>query len=268
MKEKIEGLSQGCAVRVTEKVEDAREMARIAAIEGFSTIVAAGGDGTINEVVNGLAGTSAQLGILPLGTINVFAAELGIPQNNLQRAWDVIMEGHICELDLPLANNRHFVQLAGVGLDAEVVRLTKPDSKKVLGPISYLLSLSQVAANAPPRIHLEPSDSSRREGSFVLVGNGRFYGGPFVLFKEARHDDGFLDVLVFQNQSYWDLIRYFQAIAFGNHSQLPDVEYFQTREMLAYSDHDVPIELDGEFSGVLPCRFSFSPHKLQVLVPK
>lgn len=265
--EKIEALSPECHVRLTTNTGDARELARKFANEGFRTIVAAGGDGTVNEVANGVAGSEARLGILPVGTMNVFASELGIPGGSLDRAWAVIEAGHVRKLDLPTANDAHFVQLAGIGLDAEVVRRTTPDSKKSLGPISYLLTLAQVAADRPPRIEIQPDESDLRTGSFVLVGNGRLYGGPFNLFKDARPDDGLLDVLVFKNQSHWDVVRYFQAIAFQSHHDLPDVEYFQTRAMTVSGDGDVPVELDGELTGSLPCRFGIAGHKLHVLTP-
>jgi YegS/Rv2252/BmrU family lipid kinase len=266
--EKIAALSARSVVHLTAAPGDARSIAENAAAEGFQTIVAAGGDGTVNEVVNGLAGADVILGILPVGTMNVFAAELGLPQNNLEKAWAIIEEGGVREVDLPRANEEYFVQLAGVGLDAEVVRRTTPDSKKVLGPMSYLLTLAQVAARKPPEIRIEPVDGPARQGSFVLVGNGRFYGGPFVLFRDAKLDDGLLDVLVFQNQSHWDIIRYFQAIVFGNHAGLPDVEYFQTCGLRLMSREYVPVEIDGELTGALPYEFGFSSRKLRVLVPQ
>jgi YegS/Rv2252/BmrU family lipid kinase len=270
LKDKILALSPRVVVRETASPGDAREVAREVAREGarlgFGAVVAAGGDGTVNEVVNGLGAGGTRLGILPVGTMNVFATELGIPPG-LEDAWQVIEGGRVRELDLPRANGEYFVQLAGVGLDAEVVRSTTRDSKKALGPISYLLTLAQVAARQPPRVRIEPRDGPVREGSFVLVGNGRFYGGPFVLFKDARPDDGLLDVLVFQNQSHWDLLRYVQAIAFGNHPGLPDVEYFQTRGLRLASREYVPVEIDGELTGALPYEFGFSPRKLPVIVP-
>ena len=268
LKEKIKALSPRIVVRMTSTAGDARELARKALDEDFETIVAAGGDGTVNEVANGVAESDARFGILPVGTMNVFAAELGIPLNNLPAAWSVIEDGFLRELDLPMANGSFFVQLAGIGLDAEVVRLTTPESKKSLGPVSYLLTLAQVAAVKPPTVILEPVDSHRREGSFVLVGNGRLYGGPFVLFKNARPDDGLLDVLVFKNQSHWDVVRYFQAVAFGNHADLHDVEYFQTKSMNVHSSAVVPVELDGELATVLPCTFGFRPRKFRVLAPR
>jgi len=268
MREKIESLSPRITVRMTTAAGDAREFARTALDEDFETIVAAGGDGTVNEVANGVAGSGVPFGILPVGTMNVFASELGIPLNNLAAAWNVIEEGSLRELDLPMANGACFVQLAGIGLDAEVVRLTTPESKKSLGPVSYLLTLAQVAAVPPPTVVLDPVDSHRREGSFVLVGNGRLYGGPFVLFKNAIPDDGLLDVLVFKNQSHWDVVRYFQAVAFGSHAELPDVEYFQTKSMIVHSSVPVPVELDGELADVLPCKFGFSPQKFSVIAPR
>jgi len=267
LRDRISALSPQVRVHLTSAPGDAEKIAQEAVNEGHKTIIAAGGDGTINEVVNGISGAEVTLGILPVGTMNVFAAELGIPHNNLEKAWRVIAEGFVRQVDLPQANEKYFVQLAGVGLDAEVVRRTTADSKKALGPISYLLTLAQVAWRKPPKVRIEPVDGPVREGSFVLVGNGRLYGGPFVLFKDARLNDGLLDVLVFQNQSLWDLIRYFQAIAFGQHPGLPDVEYFQTRRLRLMSRDYVPVEIDGELTGALPCEFGFSGRGLNVLVP-
>ncbi len=267
LRERIAALSGGASMRLTSEAGDAREIAAEAVREGFEVVIAAGGDGTLNEVVNGIGGSSVRLGILPVGTMNVFATELGIPQGNLERAWSVIEQGKVVEVDLPKANDTHFIQLAGVGLDAEVVRKTTADSKRALGPLSYLLTLVQVAAHKPSRVMLEAEGGRISEGSFALIGNGRLYGGPFPVFKRASLFDGLLDVLVFQNQSHWDVVRYFQAIAFGTHPQLPDVEYFQTSTLRVTSSGDVPVELDGEVAGMLPCLFSVSSQKLRVLAP-
>jgi len=267
LRENIQTLCGSMPMCLTSEAGDARQLASEAVQAGVELIIAAGGDGTVNEVVNGIGGAPVRLGILPVGTMNVFASELGIPHGNLERAWDVIERGKVVEVDLPQANDTHFIQLAGVGLDAEVVRKTTADSKRALGPLSYLLTLVQVAAHKPSRVLLEAEGGHIREGSFALIGNGRLYGGPFPVFKRANLFDGLLDVLVFQNQSHWDVVRYFQAIAFGTHPQLPDVEYFQTSSLRVTSEGDVPVELDGEIAGTLPCLFSISPQKLHVLVP-
>lgn len=267
MAEKIRSLSLRAVVRETSAPGDAKALAEQGVNEGFRTIVAAGGDGTVHEVVNGLAGSDACLGILPVGTMNVFALELGIP-GNLDLAWEIIEEENVRKIDLPAADKEYFVQLAGAGLDAEVVKNTPLDSKKILGPLSYVLSLAQMTAQKPPVIHLELAEGIQRKGCFVLIGNGRFYGGPLMLFRNAKVDDGLLDVVIFKNQSPWDTVRYIHAILTGSHEKLDDVEYLQTSSVHLTSDGSVPVELDGEVSGRLPRRFFLRPGALKVLVKK
>jgi YegS/Rv2252/BmrU family lipid kinase len=273
--ERIRGICGDAEMRLSTMPGDAETIAKKAVAEGFTTIVAAGGDGTINEVVNGIIsseGAKATLGILPVGTMNVFATELGIPTNSLEKAWGIITDGEVRHLDLPICVAaegvpRCFVQLAGVGLDAEVVRRTSRESKKALGPLSYLLSLAQVAGQKPPPITLKGHDGIMRTGSFVLLGNGRFYGGPFTMFRQGSPVDGLLDVLVFQNQSPWDLLRYMHAILMGQHVELKDVEYFQSSSLELTSEEPVPYELDGEMVGYLPLTFSLRGGALPVLAP-
>jgi len=266
LKQRIESLSLRAVIRTTHAAGDAEALAERGVEQGFETIVAAGGDGTVNEVVNGIGESGVALGILPVGTMNVFALELGLP-NNLEEAWQVIEHGADREIDLPVGNGEYFVQLGGVGLDAEVVKATSVESKKALGPLSYVLSLAQISTQAPPQLRIHAAGIGEREGRFVLVGNGRYYGGPLVLFKDAKVDDGLLDVVIFKNQSPWDVVRYVQAVLFGNHPALSDVEYFQTRSVRVEGAEGVPYELDGELAGVLPCEFAFAASKLRVRVP-
>ena len=264
---KIESLSSRAYVRITNGPGEARAIAEEAVAEGCERIVAAGGDGTINEVVNGIAGSRTALGLLPLGTMNVFATELGLPIGNLRKCWEVVEHGHVTAVDLLRANTRHFVQLAGIGFDAQIVAATSFDFKKTLGPLSYLISATHIASNKPPRLSIRGGGGAR-EGSFVLIGNGRYYGGPFVLFKNARIDDGMLDVLIFKNLGYLDIVRYLQAIVLGNHTALSDVEYFQTAQVRVTSADAVPVEVDGDVIGTLPVTFKVIPRGLRVLVPK
>lgn len=253
-------------VATTSEQGQAREIAAGAAQRGFRTVVAAGGDGTVNEVVNGLAGSDVTLGVLPVGTMNVFAAELGLP-SRVREAWRVIEAGHVREIDLGRANRKYFVQLAGVGLDAQVVKETSWDMKRNLGPLAYLLSTAQVAARKPPRLLVEANGQSV-EGSFVLIGNGRYYGGPIEFFPDARIDDGLLDVLVFQKSSYLDIARYFGYLLMKRHTGLADTAYIQARTVRVSSDEAVPVEVDGELSAELPVTFRIASRKLRVIVPK
>ncbi len=244
---------------------DAEQRARAAVADGFDRIVAAGGDGTINEVVNGIAGSEAALGLMPMGTMNVFANELGLPANDLGRCWDIIQGGRTRLIDLPTANKKHFVQLAGVGLDAQVVKETSLTLKRNFGPLSYLISAAQIAGRQPPRLTIESDDADTEEGSFVLVGNGRLYGGPFPFFKHAVIDDGLLDVLVFKQLGYIELIKYLQNVIFTSDITTREVEYFQTSRLRVTSADDVPVELDGELVGNCPVEFEMPTQRLKVL---
>jgi diacylglycerol kinase (ATP) len=263
----VESLARDCVVCATTRTGEAELMARRGIEEGFEKIVAAGGDGTVNEVVNGLAGTSATLGLLPIGTMNVFATELGLPTHDLELCWDIIQADTTRAVDLPKANQKFFVQLAGVGLDAQVVKETSNQLKRSFGPVSYLISAVQIAARKPPRLFIQSEDATIDEGSFVLVGNGRLYGGPFPFFKHAVIDDGLLDVIVFKRLGYLEIIKYLQDVIFSSDIRVPEIEYFQTRRLRVESEEAVPVELDGELVGNCPVEFSLSERSLRVLAP-
>jgi len=264
---RVEELTRGAVLRATSQTGEAEAIARRAVSDGYAKIVAAGGDGTINEVVNGLAGTNAALGLLPMGTMNVFANELGLPAGNLDECWEVICAGRTRAIDLPNANGKHFVQLAGIGLDAQAVKETSVAFRRSFGPLSYIISAAQIASRPPPRLTIESADIVTPEGSFVLVGNGRLYGGPFPFFKRALIDDGLLDVLVFKRIGYLEIIRYLQDVIFSPSITMPEIEYFQTAHLRVSSEDEVPVEVDGELIGNCPVEFQMRERGLRVLVP-
>ena len=265
--ERVESIARGCPIRVTSRAGETEALARRAVEEGFARIVAAGGDGTVNQVANGLAGSKAALGLLPLGTVNVFAMELGLPLHNLDLCWDVIEGSNVRLVDLPSANGKYFVQLAGVGLDAQVVKETSLAFKRSFGPLSYLISAAQIAARQPPKLFIKSENAPVDEGSFVLIGNGRFYGGPFPFFKHAVIDDGWFDVVVFKRLGYLEIIKYLQDVVFSSDIRVPEIEYFQTRRLRLTSEQDVPVELDGELAGHCPVDFQIQKKALHVLAP-
>jgi YegS/Rv2252/BmrU family lipid kinase len=264
---RIESIARDCPVLITSQSGDAEPLARRAVEQGFTRIVAAGGDGTVNQVANGLAGSNCVMGVLPIGSVNVFAMELGLPLHNLQRCWDIIEDANVRMVDLPSANSKYFVQLAGVGLDAQVVKETSIAFKRSFGPLSYLISAAQIAARRPPKLFIESEHTSLEEGSFVLVGNGRLYGGPFPFFKHAIIDDGVFDVVIFKRLGYLEIIKYLQDVVFSSDINVPEVEYFQTRELRITCEQDVPLELDGELAGNCPVDFQIRERALRVLAP-
>ncbi|HSH38395.1 MAG TPA: diacylglycerol kinase family protein, partial [Chthoniobacterales bacterium] len=266
LRARLEALTDGCILLATSRCGDAECLARDAVSEGFRRIIAAGGDGTVNEVVNGIAGSDAALGLLPLGTMNVFATELGLP-NDLDKCWAIIQADETRLVDLPRANGKHFVQLAGIGLDAQVVKETSLAFKRSFGPLSYLVSAAQISARPPPRLRVEAGDRGDYEGSFVLIGNGRLYGGPFPFFKQAVIDDGLFDVLVFKKLSYLDMMRYLQDVIFRSEITSPEVEYLQTTSVRVTSEDAVPVEIDGELIGHCPVQFNIQPRGLRVFAP-
>ncbi len=265
--ERIEPLTRGCPIWATSQTGEAELLARRAVGAGFRRIVAAGGDGTVNQVANGLAGSNAALGLLPIGTVNVFAMELGLPLHNLDLCWDIIKNGNTRLMDLPRANGKHFVQLGGVGLDAQVVQETSLAFKRGFGPLSYLISAAQIAAREPPKLFIESENAFAGEGSFVLIGNGRLYGGPFPFFKRAVPDDGLLDVIVFRRLGYLEIVRCLADVLFSSEIRAPEIEYFQTRRLRVTSQQDVPLELDGELAGRCPVDFEIQERSLHVLTP-
>jgi diacylglycerol kinase (ATP) len=265
-RKRVEQLARGAVLCATTCIGEAQSLARRAALEGYQKIVAAGGDGTINEVVNGLAGTNAALGLLPMGTVNVFATELRLQAAKLEQCWEVICAGRTRSIDLPNANGKHFVQLAGIGLDAQAVKETSTNLKRSFGPLSYLISAAHIASRPPPRLLVE-CERGTFEGSFVLIGNGRLYGGPFPFFKRASIDDGLLDVLVFKRVNYFDIIRYLQDVFFSSSINNREVEYFQSARLRVSSAEEVPAEIDGELLGICPVEFKMGELPLRVLAP-
>jgi diacylglycerol kinase family enzyme len=130
-----------------------------------------------------------------------------------------------------------------------------------------MISAAQIASRTPPRLRIESEDAKTEEGSFVLVGNGRLYGGPFPFFKQALIDDGQLDVIVFKRLNYIEIIRYLQNVIFTPQISSPEVEYFQTKRLKVSSDETVPVEIDGELIGNCPVEFQILAGGLQVFAP-
>jgi len=255
----------------TERPGDAKQLAAQAVTDGYEMIVAAGGDGTINEVVNGIGQSGVSLGILPGGTVNVLAQDLGIPRR-LVDAWSMIKRGNARTIDLAQAEcggeKRFFLQLAGVGFDARAVRAASWELKKKIGPLSYIWAGLQTLSR--PHTHVDVSingDTPHARGVAVLVGNGRFYGGPFRVFPKASMEDGLLDVCVFERGGYLDMLRYGQGILRAAHVRFRDVCYFQAKEFTCTAAVPVPFQLDGEDAGDVPVGFSVVPGALRVIIP-
>ncbi len=256
------------ALYATNHAGEAQELAARFAAAGEPVVIAAGGDGTLNEVVSGLAGSNTILGILPAGTMNVFAREMGIPCDSLERAFGIIEHGLIREVDLFEANGSPFVQMAGVGFDAQVIEETTWESKKKLGPLAYLLAAVKVLGEKPPEMEIILADGRRETGVAVLAGNGSLYGGQFKFFRNANNQDSKLDVLIYKESGYRLVLDSLRGLALGGIDLMQSTSYFQTESFTVTADRDVPVEVDGEWIGRFrEVRFKETPHHLRVLAP-
>ncbi|HEY1083108.1 MAG TPA: diacylglycerol kinase family protein [Prosthecobacter sp.] len=272
----IRSLSPAPELVLTSGPGQATELAERLAREGHPLIVAAGGDGTMNEVLQGICRVNAErppgekhtaLGVLPVGTMNVFSLELGLPSQDITACWRQISSGDRKEIDLWMANQQYFVQLAGVGFDAEIIQETSWESKKRFGPLSYVMSAAQVLTRKPPLLSVHVEGRPALHGSVVLVGAGRHYGGPVPVFPKASNQDGLLDVLIFRGLGGWEFAQMLRAILEGGYEPAEDIDYLQLRDFTVTAEPQAPLEVDGELAGEgTPVLFQPAPFRLQIAV--
>ncbi len=255
----------------TEKPRDGIRLAREAACQGADAVIAAGGDGTINEVLNGLAGTPTPMGVIPLGTANCYALEVGIPLD-AGRAAKAILDSERISISLGKTGETFFLLMAGIGYDAEVVhRLEDALSwKRKLGKAAYLLiGLKRLAVYRPPRLRVIMDGGEPVEGYSVIIGNARSYGGQFHVTPLADLDEETLDVCLFQRKDRRSMLRYgWGILRGGKHIRFRDVVYRKCRTVRIESEEPSPMQLDGDRFGHTPAAFELAPRALQVLIPK
>lgn len=263
----IKGLSDRIEFFETSSYSDLKKLTSDAVERGLPAIAVAGGDGTINAVIEGLLGSATALGVFPTGSMNLFARELGLPLNNLRECWEVIDSGKTKGVDIIRAGESFFVQVAGVGFDAKIIKETTWESKKKYGRLSYLMSAFSVAGQDPPVLRVIPESGKVIEGAFVLIGNGALYGPALRVFPKASNDDRMLEVMVFEKQSHTEIFRYVSGITLGRIEQTKGIHYIQTPSLRVESDSDVPVEVDGELAGTTPVEFKLFEKQLTVFTP-
>jgi YegS/Rv2252/BmrU family lipid kinase len=252
----------------TEAPGDATRIAKRLAGERVRRLVVAGGDGTINEVANGLIGTETALGILPIGTANSYALELGLPFS-LVKASRVIREGRVRTVDVGKAGERFFVMGAGMSFDARVIQAIKPRFKRLFGAVAFILTgAAESLSYSFPRLEVESEVvSAEHEGYLVIIANARYYGGCFRVAPGASLEDGLLDVIVMKRKGLGNVLRYLFAARRGKLTGLADVDYFQCRRVSAECASPVPVHVDAEIASQTPCGFECVPRALRVICP-
>ncbi|MCF8479902.1 MAG: diacylglycerol kinase family lipid kinase [Rhodospirillum sp.] len=273
---------EGCwvSLRETTKPGDATLIAREARRESLDVVVAAGGDGTINEVANGLAGSGVALGIIPLGTANVLAIEAGIPRDPTKAA-RIIARGQPRELymgevtasaETPLGGPRRFVMMAGAGFDAHVVDTVDLDLKRRSGKFAYVWRTLQSALTyrfPPVSVEVERPNGEilHRDVATAVVCNGKYYGGPFIAAPAANISYPTFQVVLLPRPGLGNVARYALALAMGRLPHLPDVEVMEATRIRVRMDGAEPLQADGDTVAHMPVSISMAPDPVHLIVP-
>ncbi len=251
-------------VRETRGRGDAERFS--AAARDCDVIVAAGGDGTINEVVNGLRTDAPPLALIPLGTANVLAAEIGLGTQPREVA-AAIVAGPVRRVYAARANERRFLMMAGAGLDARVVRGVNGRLKRWLGKGAYGIETIVQLLRDAGRPFAVKVDGREYSAAAAVAANGHYYGGRFVLAPAARLDSPELQVCLFKRAGRWNLLRYTAAVVSGRIHRLPDYEIVRGKTIVVEGPVTEPVQGDGEIIGHLPVRIAPEPEPISLVMP-
>jgi diacylglycerol kinase (ATP) len=239
-----------------------------------SLLVVIGGDGTVNEVANGVAGTDAELAVLPCGTGQDFGRTHGIP-SSFDDAVRVALDGESRIIDLgrvELADgtSRFFANVGSVGMSGAVARRANSMTKRFGGRATFFYALTrEFLAWQNTRVAVELADGVRREGAMhdVIVANGNWHGGGMKLAPEARQDDGAFDVVTIGDVNKLDFLTTAPKLYSGRYLSHPKVELLRSSSVAISADEPLPLEVDGEPIGATPARFEVVPSALRLRVP-
>ncbi len=255
-------------VRVSERVGHATVLGREAATGGASVVFACGGDGTVNEVANGLAGTGSTLAVIRGGTSNVFAVEIGVPRSP-ERALAALVDGKVRRFDLGEAAGRHFLMMAGIGFDAHSLRGVSELMKRHLGVGAYYLSAAVQLGRYHSRRALISIEGVEQEVDlyWLVLGNTRSYAGIFNMTPDALANDGYLDLCLLTGQPLPWTIASLAAFTVRRHTWARSASFQRVRE-LEVKTPGIAVQVDGEFLAETPMLFTLAPKALPVLVPR
>jgi len=258
----------GCEVtmRATGRRGDAERIAGEIGAEAFDVLAVAGGDGTVQEVANGLRPDAPPLALIPLGTANVLAAEIGLATRSTPAA-ETIARGIPRPLACGRIDGRRFVLMAGAGFDAEVVQGLNPRLKRLIGKGAYMAeSLRRMAAYPFPRIALR-IDGAAHTAASVLVLNGRCYAGPYVCAAEGDLWRPGFQVLLFEQGGWPAVMRYGLALLADRLPRAAGILTLPAREVLIDGPAGIAIQADGDAASRTPARIGLDPVPVSLLVP-
>jgi diacylglycerol kinase (ATP) len=266
-----------CELHATRHAKEAIVLAQRFAPEA-DVVVAIGGDGTVNEVTNGMAcardmaepgAAQPLLGIVPAGTVNVLALELGLPFQ-VERACNVIAGAKTISLDLGKVEGRRFLLMMGAGIDALTVRDIDPMAKRRFKELAFLSTGLKLGMTQRHPMFTVRANGEEYRATFFVAGNSRYYGGRFGITTMADPTDGVLDLVLYTGTGRPGLAGFWLGVPTGLHVRSKHVLYLhaQKAEVLAPENGDtVFFQTDGELAGRLPATVEIDPHAIEVLVP-
>jgi diacylglycerol kinase (ATP) len=273
----LESRGWDVSVSRTHGPGDATIYAREAVAEEMDVVVAIGGDGTLGEVATGLAKSDCALGVLPVGTGNVWAHMLGLPvwtptnRSALLDAAHILVEGKRFPIDLGQMGDRYFVLWTGVGFDARIAHDVEPhrELRRNLGNLAYFVSavsLSLQLRGARMTVSVDGEPLHQR-ALLVLVTNVQFYGRSWRVAPQARLDDGLLEVYVFKGESALDAVRHMVSVMSGSQLEDPEIDVHRGTRVTISGEEPLPVHMDGDPAGYTPVTVSVVPKALKVIVP-
>ncbi|WP_046180216.1 diacylglycerol kinase [Domibacillus tundrae] len=268
--EKLEKAGYETSAHATTGEGDATYAARIAAERKFDVVIAAGGDGTLNEVVNGLAGQEhrPKFGVIPMGTTNDFARALHIPRD-IQGAIDVITAGETIPVDVGRMNDRYFINIAGGGRLTELTYEVPSKLKTMLGQLAYYLKgIEMLPSIKPTDVRIEYDDRVfEGESLLFLIGLTNSVGGFEKLAPDSSVNDGLFTLIILKKTNLAEFIRIVGLALRGDHLNDPHVVYTKARRIHVQSSHPMLINLDGELGGEIPADFENLYRHIDVFAP-
>jgi len=252
--------------RRTSRRGDAERFASETLTDEYDAIAVAGGDGTINEAINGLRSTSPPLAIVPLGTANVLAAELNLKTDPTLIA-HTIGAAQPSPIHVGIINERKFVMMAGVGIDSHVVQSVSTKLKRITGKRAYIWQTLVELVRFPSPVYTVTIDGIPHEVGSAVFANGHYYGGKFVTAPEARLEDPVLYACLLTGRGRWNLIRYGVALAGNRLTRLSDVTTIEFEQAVIDGPAGDPVHADGDIIGSLPATIRADTTPLHVLRP-
>lgn len=265
------------ALRRTMGPGDATTYAREAAASGYDAAIAVGGDGTLGQVAAGLVGSDCALGVLPVGTGNVWAHMMGLPvwtptyRTALLDSAHALVGGQVRPIDMGKAGERYFILWSGIGFDAQIAREIEPhrEIRRSLGNLTYLvtsIALSLGLRGTRMTVAID-GKAFRLRVLLVVVSNAQLYGSSWMLAPQAQLDDGLLDVYVFKGGNTLDIFRHLFMVLLGEHQHDPKMEIYRARSVTVRGERSLPLHTDGDPAGNTPVTITVVPRAINVIVP-